>query len=72
MKHRARGGLLTGLPSLLFNTSQDYLPRGGGTIQNGLDLPTSNINQEDAPQTCLQTNLMGGAFFQLGSLYPDR
>lgn len=32
----------------------------GGTTLSGLDSSTSIINQEDAPQTCPQPNLMEG------------
>lgn len=31
----------------------------GGITHSGLDFPTSIVNQEDTPDTCLQANLMG-------------
>ena len=37
--------------------SQDHLPRGG-TAYNGLVVPISIINQENALQTCLWINLV--------------
>ena len=37
--------------------TEDHLPRGD-TTQSDLGLPTSVINQENAPQTCLWDNTM--------------
>lgn len=39
---------------------EDHLPRGGPAHSN-LGHPTSNLNQENAPQTHLQANLMDGS-----------
>lgn len=44
------------LVSLLFDTIQDHLPRGG-TVHRELGLPTSIPNQENAPQPCPQASL---------------
>lgn len=46
-------------------TSQDHLPREGPTHKK-LDSSRSIINQEDAPQSCLEANLME-AFCKRGS-----
>ena len=53
--------------SILSYTIQNHLPRHSNT-HNGLGLPTSVTNQENAPQPCLQANLVG-AFFQLDSSF---
>lgn len=51
-------------------TPQDHFPRGG-TIHNGLGLPTSITNSENALETCLQTNLKKVVFQLRVSLFPD-
>lgn len=43
-----------GLLSLLSHTTKNHVPRVG-TAANGLASTTSIINQENAPQTCLQS-----------------
>lgn len=40
-----------------FYTSQNHLPKDG-TAHNGIILPTTVINQENAIQTCIQDNWM--------------
>lgn len=57
-----------GLSSLLSYTDHDYLS-GGSTIHFRLGLPILTINQENAPWTCLQVNVMG-AISQLRLLLP--
>jgi hypothetical protein len=47
-----KGQELSDLLSLHFYSTQDYLPREVYT-PNFLDPPTSIINQENSPQTCL-------------------
>lgn len=56
------------LVRLLAYTTEKHLPRSG-TVPSGLALPTSSINQEIVPQTCLQVNLID-AFFNQDSFFP--
>lgn len=53
-----------GLFSLLSSTTQNHLPRGD-TTHSDLAPPTSIINQENDPHTCLQTSLIGAIVLQL-------
>jgi hypothetical protein len=56
-----------GLPRLLSCTTHDHIS-GVSTAHSWLDPPTPIINQENAPQTCLQVNLRE-AFSQLRFLF---
>ena len=48
-------GICTGLLSYHFNTNQNHHFRGN-TAHSGLGLTTSTIDEENAPQSCLQAN----------------
>lgn len=61
--------LFIGLLSLLSQSPQDHLPRNG-TAYSRLGPSPSITNQENAPQGCLQDDLMG-TFFQLSFLFSD-
>lgn len=50
--------------SLLFSILSSHSVAEHGFSDSGLDTPISNINQESAPQTCLQVNMIE-AFSQL-------